>query len=315
MSAPGGLLDAGELLALEGPALLALLGDADDTLVLERVTGPDGAALVDALVDALVAASGVPEGSTRCAVTFELTRRGALVHRRTVVVEGGHVRTGAGTAGRTVPGRPEVVVRVTALGFVRLLTGQAEAALEMLAGRLELAGDQPTVLEAGRVLRVPGTGEPLVEPAALDPRAVSTVLVGVSTEHLRAVMAGPFRDVVLAEVARRLPDHVKPRLPGLVRLTVVFRITGAPGGGHDRFVVRVADGAATVTPIAPDRPVDEDPTADRDATVTCSGEDFLRVATGHLNPLTAVLRGQLRVRGDRAKALLLSSAIDIPRPS
>jgi putative sterol carrier protein len=53
---------------------------------------------------------------------------------------------------------------------------------------------------------------------------------------------------------------------------------------------------------------------DRDATVTCEAHDYLRLATGHLNPVTAVLKGQLKVRGDKAKALRLSSVIDIPQP-
>ena len=52
---------------------------------------------------------------------------------------------------------------------------------------------------------------------------------------------------------------------------------------------------------------------ERDATVTCEGHDFLKLATGHLNPVFGVLRGHLKVKGDRAKALQLSSVIDIPQ--
>ena len=47
--------------------------------------------------------------------------------------------------------------------------------------------------------------------------------------------------------------------------------------------------------------------------MTCEGHDFLRLATGHLNPVAGVLKGTLKVRGDKAKALQLSAAIDIPR--
>ena len=53
----------------------------------------------------------------------------------------------------------------------------------------------------------------------------------------------------------------------------------------------------------------------RDATVTMEAHDFLRLATGHLNPVTGVLRGKLKVRGDRTKALQLSSLIEIPSAS
>ena len=51
---------------------------------------------------------------------------------------------------------------------------------------------------------------------------------------------------------------------------------------------------------------------ERSATVTCAAHDFLRLATGHLSPVTGVLRGQLKVRGDKAAALRLAGAFDIP---
>jgi putative sterol carrier protein len=47
--------------------------------------------------------------------------------------------------------------------------------------------------------------------------------------------------------------------------------------------------------------------------VTCEGHDFLRLATGHLNPVYGVLRGHLKVKGDQTKALQLSSVLDIPQ--
>ena len=50
----------------------------------------------------------------------------------------------------------------------------------------------------------------------------------------------------------------------------------------------------------------------RDATITCEGYDYLRLATGHLSPVMGVLKGQLKVRGDKGKALQLSSILDIP---
>jgi putative sterol carrier protein len=67
--------------------------------------------------------------------------------------------------------------------------------------------------------------------------------------------------------------------------------------------------------VARSGPGEAEPTdaKDRDATVTCEAYDFLRLATGHLSAITGVLRGQLKVKGDKAKALQLSSIIDIPQ--
>lgn len=41
----------------------------------------------------------------------------------------------------------------------------------------------------------------------------------------------------------------------------------------------------------------------------------MRAAPGHLNPVLGVLRGHLKVRGDQARALQLSSVLDIPQPA
>lgn len=66
-----------------------------------------------------------------------------------------------------------------------------------------------------------------------------------------------------------------------------------------------------VTTVAEGEP-DGDSDRDRDATVTCEAHDFLLLATGHLGAVTGVVKGLLKVRGDRGKALQLSSVIDIP---
>jgi putative sterol carrier protein len=122
-------------------------------------------------------------------------------------------------------------------------------------------------------------------------------------------MASGFRPIVLEEIFRRLPAFVNARKAGHLDITIGFRLEGNPSGEVDRYVVRVADGAATVT--AAEGAGQEG--RQRDATVTCEAHDFVRLATGHLSAITGVLRGQLKVRGDKAKALQLSSVIDFPK--
>ncbi len=125
-------------------------------------------------------------------------------------------------------------------------------------------------------------------------------------------MASGFRGVVLGEIFRRLPDFVNPRKARGADLLIGFRLLGHPTGEIERYAVRVRDGVATVSrPESERRRARDDET--RDATVTCEAYDFLRLATGHLSAITGVLRGQLKVKGDKAKALQLSSIIDIPR--
>jgi putative sterol carrier protein len=116
-------------------------------------------------------------------------------------------------------------------------------------------------------------------------------------------MASGFRPVVLGEIFRRLPEFVNERKARDVDLTIAFRLLGNPSGEIERYVVHVHGGVATV---------DGDSGEDRDATITCEGYDYLRLATGHLSPVMGVLKGQLKVRGDKGKALQLSSILDIP---
>ena len=153
---------------------------------------------------------------------------------------------------------------------------------------------------------MPGTDSVAVDPTALDPVDVATALKEVKSDHLAKVMHSGFREVVLSEIFRRLPEFVDQKKAAKVQLCVGFRLTGAPSGEIERYVVEVDRGLATVTP-------GDEGSDHRDATVTCEGHDFLRLATGHLSPIAGVLKGQLKVKGDRAKALQLSSVIDIPQ--
>ncbi|GAA1479283.1 hypothetical protein GCM10009623_37290 [Nocardioides aestuarii] len=196
-----------------------------------------------------------------------------------------------------VRGRPEVLAAVVA--------GERNAGLEYLRGTLDIEGDTDLALAMGGLFEVPGRPGVAVDPRRLEPVEVATAVGEVDGRHLEKVMRSGFRAVVLGEIFDRLPDFVNPTRAAKVDLTVGFRLTGHPDGELERRVVVVRHGAATVT--------DGDHDGPRDATVTCEGHDFLRLATGHLSPVFGVLRGRLKVKGDQAKALQLTSVLDIPR--
>lgn len=244
-----------------------------------------------ALPDRLAAARGV--------VRFEVTGS----KRR--VVDSVAVRFGAGSVDPTED-EPDVTIRSTPEVLAGIVAGERNAALEYLRGSLDIRGDAELALAVGGMFRRPGT-EIAVDPRDLDPVDVASALGEVKGDHLKQVMRSGFREVVLGEIFRRLPDFVNPHKAAKVDLTVGFRLTGNPSGEIERYLVRVDRGAATVTTGQ------ADDAGERDATVTCEGHDFLRLATGHLHPVFGVLRGQLKVRGDQTKALQLSSVIDIPQ--
>lgn len=198
---------------------------------------------------------------------------------------------------------PQAAVRARLADLVDLAAGRADVALLHLSEQLDVVGDEELVLALGTAIRT-ATGRPLLDAAALDPVAVSAAIGAARVEHLAGVMAGGFRELVLTEVFRRLPEFLIAEKAGGVRVAIGFEIERA--AAHvDRYVVRIADGACTVQTSAPDdTPVD--------ATIVLAGHEFLLLTLGHLNPVRGVLSGQVRVRGQLIKALGFNSVMRIP---
>lgn len=237
----------------------------------------------------------------RGTVRIDLERRGRLLERHCLRFAEGGLEILDDPAGEV-----DVVLRTSILRFVRLVSGERNAGLEYLSGKLDIEGDADLALAVGGMFRVPGSDAVAVDPTALDPVDVATALKHAPRRHLENVMSSGFRPVVLGEIFRRLPEFVDAERARGVELAIGFRLLGNPSGEIERYVVHVAGGAATVT--------GGDEGEARDATVTCHAHDYLRLATGHLNPLAGVVKGQLKVKGDRAKALQLTSIVDIPQP-
>jgi putative sterol carrier protein len=246
----------------------------------------------------------VPERVARLhgVIRFDLQQRGTLLERHALAFDEGTMELRL-EADELAPA--DVVLTTSVLLFIRLVSGERNAGLEYLGGGIDIEGDADLALGVGGIFRVPGSDSVAMDPTALDPVDVATALKAVKGDHLAKVMHSGFRAVVLGEIFRRLPDYVDPKKAAKVHLRVGFRLTGAPSGEVERYVVEVDRGIAIVTT--------GEEGSDRDATVTCEGHDFLRLCTGHLSPIAGVLRGQLKVKGDRAKALQLSSVIDIPQ--
>jgi putative sterol carrier protein len=306
---------------------LSLLHDAEPAAVrtfLEQTPAEDLVAAIRATTDAELERLVAREEVRRVAVEVLLDRlheytfperlaqlRGLVrfdLHAGDRTLEGHGLQLGGGEIVPRYhldPGdRADVVLTTSVVTFLRLVSGERNAGLEYLAGSLDIDGDATLALGIGGIFKLPGTGQVAMDPTLLDPVDVATILGHVPGGHLRKVMESDFRPVVLGEIFRRLPDFLNQQKARGVVLTVGFRLLGTPSGDIERYVVRVRDGVAVVET--------GDAGEDRDATITCQGHDYLRLATGHLNPVLGVLKGTLKVKGDKAKALQLSAIIDIP---
>lgn len=225
----------------------------------------------------------------------------------TLRLHDGVVDVEAGSAGVA-----DVVVRGSDLQLLRLVAGQLDVAVDYLGNRIGITGTSSVALALTSLFAADGTapvtGVP-VDVRDIDPVDIARVLHGVPADHLRSVMASDFRAVILEEIFERMPAYVNGRKAAGVQITVGFKLTGRPDGEVDRYVLRLRDGQATVLAGQAADAVDRQ---DRHATVTCEAADFLRLVTGHLSAVSGVLRGQLKVRGDKAAALRLNAAFDIP---
>ncbi|GAA3530396.1 hypothetical protein GCM10022234_29530 [Aeromicrobium panaciterrae] len=197
---------------------------------------------------------------------------------------------------------PDVTISTDALTFLRLLSGTASAALLVLAGTIKVSGDEQLALQTGGVFRVPGQDGVAVDPTALDAVQVAGVVAKAKDSHLQDVMKGGFRGVVLDEIFRRFPEYLDQRSADKLKLAACFKIGGGPNG-DDRYLVEIDHGDVTITPEGEGK---------RSVTIALGGAEFLKLATGNLNPTIAFMKGKLKVKGDLASALALSGAVRIP---
>lgn len=297
----------------------ALLGDVEPVALIEAIRAAGDDVILAATHDA-ARGSRVVEGVLRrigdLAVPSLLAEMDGRVRWESAARPGEamtlHLHDGVVEVETGATAAADVVVRASDLQLLRLVAGQLDVAVAYLGNQIAITGASSVALALASLFTVDGTtpvtGEP-VDVRDIDPVDIARVLHGVPADHLRSVMASDFRPVILEEIFERMPAFVNGRKAAGVQITVGFRLTGRPDGEVDRYVLRLRDGQATVLAGQAADAVDRQ---DRHATVTCEAADFLRLVTGHLSAVSGVLRGQLKVRGDKAAALRLNAAFDIP---
>ncbi|WP_083750493.1 SCP2 sterol-binding domain-containing protein [Kribbella sp. ALI-6-A] len=122
-----------------------------------------------------------------------------------------------------------------------------------------------------------------------------------SERELRHRLIGGVREVALREIFRRMPEYLRPARAEGFDAVVTWQITGGGGSVHgegiDEYHVRVADGRCELL-------ADHDGPAQ--ISVRTDPTTLLRIVTGNEDPVTAVLKQRLSVRGDLALAARLT---------
>jgi putative sterol carrier protein len=133
--------------------------------------------------------------------------------------------------------------------------------------------------------------------AALDLAELARLVDRTSERELRHRLIGGVREIALREIFRRMPEYLRPARAAGFDAVVAWQITGAGGGGVDEYLIRVSDGRCRVLTDHSGPPA---------ISVRTDPATLLKIVTGNEDPVTAVLKQRLSVRGDLALAARLT---------
>ncbi|GAB2652835.1 SCP2 sterol-binding domain-containing protein [Kribbella swartbergensis] len=137
--------------------------------------------------------------------------------------------------------------------------------------------------------------------ASLDACELARLVDRTSERELRHRLTGGVREVALREIFRRMPEYLRPARAAGFDAVVAWQITGAggpgPHGDVDEFWIRIRDSRCAL--------LDERP-GSADISIRTDPATLLRVVTGNEDPVLAVLKQRLSVRGDLALAARLT---------
>lgn len=135
---------------------------------------------------------------------------------------------------------------------------------------------------------------------ALDASELARLVDRTSERELRHRLIGGVREIALREIFRRMPEYLRPARAAGFDAVISWQITGAGGAGRpgavDEYWTRVHDGRCQLVPPGPAPP---------DISIRTDPTTLLRIVTGNEDPIVAVLKQRLTVRGDLAQAARL----------
>ncbi len=145
--------------------------------------------------------------------------------------------------------------------------------------------------------------EPGSDPQSVDPAEFARSIASTPDEQLAEGMRSKLRGQILAEIFRRMEEHVDPAKARGTNAVMRWRITGGPDGFVDEWEAVIVDGNCTVSD-RPSRP----PTV----TFTIDGVDFLKLVTGNAAGPKLFMSGRLKVDGDLMFAARAAGLFEIP---
>ena len=119
-----------------------------------------------------------------------------------------------------------------------------------------------------------------------------TISIPAAAERAPAAPAGPTPASIFERMAKRVADN--PDLAAKIGASFQFNLTGEQGGN---WLVNVKNAAEVRSGVLDSA----------DCTITIADADFVALATGQLNPMTAFSSGKLKLQGNPMVAMKLQS--------
>jgi putative sterol carrier protein len=138
--------------------------------------------------------------------------------------------------------------------------------------------------------------------SAIDPALFASLVRDATDDDLARGLSAN-RELILAEVFKRMPEHFDPERAAGVSAIVEWRILERDDGGHDAFHLIIEDGRCRLQQGPAERPV---------VTYEIAPVDFIRLVTGSASGPKLFLFGRLKISGNLLLAARMQTFFRIP---
>ena len=132
---------------------------------------------------------------------------------------------------------------------------------------------------------------------------IGRAVAGATPERLEQLMRSPARKPALDGIFWQMPKQVNTEVAKDLTTTIRWRITGRPDDGADVYQLEIDRGSVKTIKGESGEP---------NLTVTMDAVEFLKLASGNLDPMQAYFKGQIELAGDIMVAAKLAQLFKMP---
>jgi putative sterol carrier protein len=143
----------------------------------------------------------------------------------------------------------------------------------------------------------------LGEDADVETAEFPKIVKATPDAEIVSVMEGPGRKRILDTIFEQMPASFRPERAGATNAVIHWTVTGGPNGA-DTYELVIENGTCVLSPA---------PSRDPKLAVTAAPLDFIKLVSGNANPVTLLMTGRLKAKGDLMLAASIQNLFDIPK--